>query len=235
MRKLTLLLSGLLLGWTLACGGGSSNPTSPAVPAKGLVYTDPTGNGWRLIKDSSSTATRIVLNLVGPAGLKSRGVGFNLQAPAGVRFGKFVTADPVTTGLPIKDSGVYYLLDPDPWGDGSVPPGLDPLEPKLLAGGVKKGNLLTVGIFQKARWEPAKDSGSALCQIALEFDPTANLSVGDKLDLSIPKSKYTPEDIGTLIPGTPGVSNYNRTPTEEMSTKSHLVDMPIAVGSLSAN
>ncbi len=225
MRKLGLLISGLLLSLTLACGGGNHGGAPPASPAKGLAYIDPTSTGWRLVKDASSTSTRLVLNLVGPAGLKTRGAGFNLQAPPTIRFGKFVTTDRVTTDLPIQDTGVYSLLNHDPRDLGGEPIPNDPLEPKLLAGGVKKGNLLTVGIFQKDRYQSAKESGRALCQIALEFDPTAALSAGDKLALAITKSGYLAEDIGEL-------TVY---PTVEKAEKGRLVVMPIAVGTLSAN
>jgi hypothetical protein len=227
MRKLGFLISGLLLSLALACGGGSTtSPTAPPErPATGLAYTNPTGAGWRLVKDPSSTPTRLVLNLVGPTGLLTRGVGFNLQAPATVRFGKFVTTDRVTTDLPIQDTGVYSLLNHDPRDLGNVPIPNDPLEPRLLAGGVKKGNLLTVGIFQKDRYQSAKESGRALCQIALEFDPAANLNAGDKLALAITKSGYLPEDIGELTVH----------PTPEKAQKGRLVAMPIALGVLSAN
>jgi hypothetical protein len=199
------------------------------VLAQGLVYTDPTDTGWRLVKDASSTETRVVLNLVGPTGLKTRGAGFNLKAPTTVHFGAFTKPDvPLNnTGWPINDTGVYELVntDPrDPWTGLSVPP--DPLEPLLLSGGVKKGNLLTVGIFQKDRRATAKESGVALCQIAIEFDPTAKLNAKDIIPLAIVKAKYIPEDIGHFNDGTT---------TYEMITKGHLVDMPIAVGALHAN
>jgi hypothetical protein len=226
MRKLGFLISGLLLSLTLACGGGNSGGTPAAAPAKGLAYSDPTGSGWRLVKDASSTSTRLVLNLVGPAGLKTRGAGFNLQAPGTIRFGHFVTTDRVSTGLPIRDTGVYSLLNHDPRDPlTEIPITNDPLEPRLLAGGVKKGNLLTVGIFQKDRYQSAKDSGSPLCQIALEFDPAAKLSAGDSLALAITKSGYLAEDIGELTVH----------PTPEKLQKGRLVTMPIALGSLSAN
>jgi len=231
MKKLTALIPGLLLGLVLACGGGSTTsptPTAGSAPAQGLAYTDPLGSGWRLVKDASSTRTRLVLNLVGPAGLKTRGVGFNLQAPSTVRFGVFTKPEmpAAYTGWPIHDTGVYELrnTDPrDPWTGEPLPP--DPLDPILLAGAVKKGNLLTVGIFQKDRRATAKESGVPLCQIALEFDATAKLSAKDALPLMIVKSKYIAEDIGA----------FSSTPTVEMVEKGHLVNMTIAVGALHAN
>jgi hypothetical protein len=222
MRKLGLLIPGLLFSLLLACGGGSTSPApTPATPAKGLTYTNPTGTGWRLVQDPSSTPTRLLLNLVGPSGLNTRGAGFNLKAPAGVRFGNFAE-----TTWPIKDLGVYELWNTNPYPyDGSVPVGSDPLEPRLLAGGVKAGNVLTVGIFQKDRRATAKDSGQPLCQIALEFDAAVSLSSGDALPLAITKSKHMAEDIGA----------FSMTPTMDMVRKANLVDMTIAVGTLHAN
>jgi len=166
MRPCLQLLSGLLLGLALACSGssdhGTATPATPAVPAaSGFTYTAPAGTGWRLVEDAASTPTRLLLDLVGPAGTLSRGVGFNLKAATGVRFGTFGTA-----GSPVSDAGVYELLSADP---------TYLYEPSLLGGGVKPGNLLTVGIFQKDRRFGAKDSGTALCQIALVFDAAAGL------------------------------------------------------------
>jgi hypothetical protein len=229
MRRLTPPLAVLLLGLTLAACGESTvtpeppqqltpppppPPPPPAAQATGLTYTDPEGTGWRLVKDASSTSTRLVLNLVGPAGLMTRGAGFNLQAPASVRFGKFTE-----TNFPVKDGGTYELKNVAPTGPQQE------LEPVLLAGGVKRGNLLTVGIFQKDRRATAKDSGATLLQIAVEFDAAAGLHVGDALPLTITKSKHLPEDLGV----------FSGTPTYEMITKSKLVDMSIALGALRAN
>jgi len=213
IRTLSLLSPALALLLGLACGGGSHSaapaPAPAPNPAQGLSYTNPTGTGWRLVKDPSSTATKIVLNLVGPAGLKTRGVGFNLQAPAGVTFAAF------SDGLPIHDTGVYQLQTL-----GST----DPSEPLAITGGVKKGNLLSVGIYQKDRDQPAQDSGVALCQIALQFDAAAGLKAGTSLTLSIPKAKAIPEDIGAI--------------TDDLWTldqKMRMANLSIAVGTLTAN
>lgn len=222
MRNLLLPISSLLLGLAMACGGGSGGSNAvPAAPAKSLSYTDPAGSGWRLVKDASSTPTRLVLNLVGPSGLMTRGAGFNLVAPVGIHFGTFPSANPVpdlgVTDFPIRDTGVYELKNTDNTGD--------PLEPVLLAGGVKTGNLLTVGIFQKDRRASAKDSGVPLCQIALELDPSGHLSAGSNLALSVVKAKYIAEDIGA----------FSITPTAEMVAKAKPVNFTLAVGQLHTN
>jgi hypothetical protein len=199
-RHLSLLLSSIL---SLGCGSGTSGPTA----ATGLDYADPVGTGWRLVKDSSSTSSRLVLNLVGPAGLLTRGVGFNLQAPATVKFGLFPNR------LPINDMGVYQLLS-------NVG---DPYEPVALIGGVKPGNLLSVGVFQKGREKAAKDSGAPLCQIALQLDAAARLSAGDQIALVIPKAKSVPQDIGSETDG-----------PRTLSGKVRMTDIAIALGTLSA-
>ncbi|HJW71364.1 MAG TPA: hypothetical protein VJ486_00795 [Geothrix sp.] len=211
-RALSLLAPGLALALALACGGSSNTsappPAPPPAPAHTLTYSDPSGTGWRLVKDASSTTTRLVLNLVGPAGTKTRGVGFNLQAPGSVSFGKF------GNGLPINDTGVYQLMTA-----GST----DVSEPVAMTGGVKKGNVLSVGIYQKDRDQAAQDSGAALLQVAILFNPAANLSTGTPLALSIPKAKAIPEDIGAI--------------TDDLWTldqKMRMTDINIAVGTLAA-
>ena len=194
---LTLVLAGLSLATVTGCGSDTPPPVTlppdpvqpppppppppPAPLATSLGYTDPADtSGWRLVKDPSSTTTRLVLNLVGPSGVKTRGVGFNLQGVSGVKFGVF------DNGLPLQSTGVYQL--------SSVANVAN--EPVALMGGLKKGNLLTVGLYQKDRGHSAKDSDVALVQVAVELDAAAQLRVGQTLTLSVPKAAYVPEDIG---------------------------------------
>jgi hypothetical protein len=213
-RNLSLLLFAAALALGLACGGGSSTPAPTATAASTrsatmLSYKDPAGSGWRLVKDESSTATLLVLNLIGPGGLKTRGVGFNLQAPTGVKFVTF------GNGLPINDLGVYQL---------HMAGSADPSEPLAITGGVKKGNLLSVGIYQKDRDQAAQDSGAALCQIALQLDPAGKVPLYSTVALTIPKAKVIPEDIGAV--------------TDDLWTldkKMRMTDITIAVGTLTAN
>ena len=213
MRTLfSLIGAGLLLGLGLGCGGGAAATTTAAPPAAatGFTYTDPTGTGWRLVRNPASTRTRLVLDLVGPSGLMTRGAAFNLRAPQGIRFGRF--AD----GLGVEDAGVYELLNQDTTGD--------PLEPVLKGAGVKAGNVLTVGLFQKDRRLSAKDSGGPLFRVALEFDATAKVNAGGVLPLTALKARYIAEDIGA----------FSVNPTVEMAAKAHTQDFSLAVGTLRA-
>lgn len=206
ISKIAIL--GLLLTGFIACGGGSD----PAAPlAKGLAYTNPTGTGWRLVKDSSSTSTHLVLNLLGPATSKSRGVGFNLEGEGAVKFSKF------SNGLYVQDGGTYELFNLDAAVPGS------PDDSALLNGGVK-GTLLSVGIFQKDRRLTAKDHGGPLLRIAMDFDPatTGLLNTGTPLSFQIKKAKIIPEDIG----------DYND--WASVKAKSKMEDITIAIGTLKA-
>ncbi len=213
MRKntLALALAGFVLPLFLACGGGSGShaaTSSPATPAQSLAYSAPSGTGWALVKDASSTSSRLVLNVVGPAGLKTRGVGFNIHAPQGLMFDTFAN------GLPIADTGVYELQSATP----------NPGDPVALTGALKPGNILTVGIYQKRLEKPSKDSGAALCQIALKLDPAANVMSGQAFTLTVLKAKVIPDDIGATTD-----SLY------VMSQKLRMQNITLAVGSVSAN
>jgi hypothetical protein len=207
MTRHASLLAVFLTLVLAACSG--SDPK-----ASTLEYQDPSGGGWRLVRAEGSTPSRLLLDLVGPAGLKSRGAGFNLQAPGAVRFRAFDE-----TGFPVRDRGAWELLNSTPEGGAN-----DPLEPKLLAGGVKAGNLLTVGVFQKDRRQTAKESGQSLLQIALEVDPSSGVASGTSLALQITKARFMAEDVGA----------FSINPTYEQAAKAHLVDMPVAVGTLTA-
>ncbi|HLO66856.1 MAG TPA: hypothetical protein VK188_07540 [Holophaga sp.] len=220
MRKhITACLSALILALAVACGGGNTTeaPAPPPVAAKGLAYTDPAGSGWRLVKDASSTSTRLVLNLVGPVGVRSRGVGFNLQAGAKVAFGGFAN------GWHVRDTGVFQLLN---YHRSELFPPEDP-EPVFLAAGVRPGNVLTVGVFQKDRLIDAKVVTQPLLQVAVEFDAAKGLAAGDTVPLTVLKARMIPEDLGAMAQD----GTYNEA---EILAKGKVVDIPLAVGTLKA-
>jgi hypothetical protein len=202
------LVSAVLAALAVAgCSGSNGNST-----ASQLTYVNPTSadaGAWQLVKDSSSTGTELVLALVGPPGVKTRGVGFNLQGDSNVHFMAF------DGGVPAEDTGVYQLNSAV--RDPTLP--LDITEPTFMAAGVKPGNLLTVGIFQKDRTVPAADSSVPVVRIKL------GLAAGAKpgsLGLKVVKAKVLPDDIGGT---TNGVS---------ILEKSHLIPAEVSVGTLEA-
>lgn len=208
-RLLALAVTALAVA---GCSGGGN--------VSQLSYTDPTpvAPGWRLVKNPSSTPTRLVLDLIGPGG-RSRGVGFNLKADPRVRF------VPLDDGMPVHDTGVFELRSLLP--DTDVPADLG--EPVYLAAGVMPGNVLTVGIFQKDRGVSAKTTNVPLLSVALELAPGAQPG---PLALSVVKARSIPEDIGGAVSG--GFDPQAVLPPSVIS-KSHLQPIEIAVGNLQVN
>lgn len=164
-------------------GGGGSTTTPTTTIATSVAYTNPTGPGWRLEKDASSTSTRLVLNLVGPAGTTARGVAMTLQAGSKLDYGKF------SDDRYIKDLGIFDLT----YASSSEVP--------LLAGGVKNGQLM-LGIFQKGSLKPAKDCGSPLFQFALDLQ--SGVTTGT-VSLTVSKAQYLPAGLGAMVDVTPAV------------------------------
>jgi len=199
MRAPSLALAALLLA---AC------PEYQSAGASRLVYTDPPASaGWRLVRDPASTPDRLVLGLAGPAGTLTRGVGLNVRAAEGLRFGTF------ESGAPVEDAGVYELRS---LADGAA-------EPLAVAGGVKDGHLLSAGVFQKDRRRSAKDSGATLLRIAVELDPAAPPRRGTRLGLDVERAGAIPADIGAAAD-----------PVHLLVKKLVLTDLDVAVGKLEA-
>jgi hypothetical protein len=151
--------------------------TVPA--AEGLAYADPTGTGWRLVKNSAeSTANHLVLDLVGPSGQAGRGVDLTLSADATrASWAKVSAADAehVTNRA---------------FAIGTTP--------RLLKGTVSEDKLL-VGVFQKGSATPATEYSSALVSVALELKPSPSLPSGALLPLALVKA-HALSDSGTLSP-----------------------------------
>ena len=180
-----------VLGLLFACGSNSTRPATPPPAATGIEYADPSPHGdWRLMRDISSTPTRLVLNLVGPDGEKGRGVGFNLRADGRVQFAKFAN------GTYINDLGIFKLTNKH--GARSVFDGSYVTnDVGTIVGGVKEGGrMLSVGAFQKDRRWPAQALDQPLYQIAITFDPGQKLARGTAIPLTFVRARSIPENIG---------------------------------------
>jgi hypothetical protein len=218
-----LALSAAVLGLLAACGGHSTpRAATPAPVATGLDYVDPDPSAdWRLVRDPSSTVTRVVLNLVGPSGMKGRGVAFNLRSDGTVKFAKFAN------GSYINDLGVFRLTNK--YGAISVMTGAFATnDVGTIVGGVKEGGrVLTVGAFQKDRRWPAQALDQPLYQIAIAFDSAQALPQGTPIPLAFVKARSIPEDIGDN-PEDPGAS------VASWAYQYRIDDVKVAVGKLVA-
>jgi hypothetical protein len=212
--RISVALAILILASACSSGGSGSGSAPPAAPSA-LSYQDPTGDGWKLVRDYSSTSTRLVLNLVGPSGLKARGVGFNLQKGPGLVFGTFAG------GAYANDTGVFQLKGTNANFEPYAGTDADPV--LFASAPLASGKVLSTGIFQKDRSYPAKDLTQPLVQVVLEVAPpgTSNGSVFP-YSLQVIKARMIPDDIGGM--------DFQLTPT--VIAKAKLVDIDIAVGTV---
>jgi hypothetical protein len=162
-----------------------------------------------------------VLNLVGPANKKGRGVGFNLRSDGTVKFAKFAG------GTYINDLGIFQLTNKD--GALSIVDGTAVTnDVGAIVGGVKEGGrVLSVGAFQKDRRWPAQDLGQPLYQVAIEFDAGQGLVSGASIPLQFVRARSIPEDIGD----NPDDSNAN---PATWVYKYQIDEIQVAVGKLTA-
>lgn len=229
----TKLLTTLALFAALSgCGGGDSTPAkAPPAPAPApvptatpttLAYADPTSSGWRLVKDAASTPTRLVLDLVGPAGTATRGVGFNLRRGMGLAFGKF------DNGGYAHDTGVFQLKGTNSNFESYAGTDADPV--LFVSAPLKSGDVLSTGIFQKDRTNAPKDSAAPLVQVVVTLadftktDPAAVNASTDPYGLHVVKARIIPADIGGM----------NFVLTTDVIKKAKMVDVAVDTGTITA-
>ena len=226
-----LLTTLALLASLAACGGGNETPAAspPATPAAptvaaptSLSYTDPTSSGWRLVKDSSSTPTRLVLDLVGPAGTQTRGVGFNLKRGMGLAFATF------TNGGYAFDTGVFQLKGTNANFESYAGTAADPV--LFVSAPLKSGDVLSTGIFQKDRTNAPKDASAPLVQVAVTLADFAKVDLAkvngsaDPYGVHVVKARIIPADIGGM----------NFTLSTDTLKKARLVDVAVDTGVITA-
>ncbi len=229
----TKLLTSLFVATLLAgCGGGDSTPTNapaappapppPIVKPTTLSYADPTSSGWRLVKDASSTPTRLVLDLVGPAGTQTRGVGFNLKRGMGLAFTTF------PNGGYALDTGVFQLKGTNTNFEAYAGTDADPV--LFASAPLKSGDVLSTGIFQKDRTNSPKDSAAPLVQVAVTLADFAKVTVDtvnastDPYGLHVVKARIVPADIGGM----------NFVLTTDVIKKAKMIDVAVDVGVITA-
>jgi len=170
-------LPGLLL--VLACGGGgggSGGGGTQAQPAKSvadtLTYADPASGDYRLLRNPSrSTASHLVLDLVGPSGSVS-GVGFYLTTDPGK-----VLWSPVEAGDPEKVRSSCFINT-------------------ILKSRVD-GGVLQAGVYQQGTTAPVvAGSTTVLASVALDLKGGIPLSSTATITLSPGKAilLHAPED-----------------------------------------
>ncbi|NNC04442.1 hypothetical protein HJC10_16520 [Corallococcus exiguus] len=139
------------------------------VPVAGTVkYVDPTGTGWRLVRNATlSSGNTLVLDLVGPTGLSGRGADLTLGL------------DAATAAWSTVD-GTEYVANAG-YDLGAAP--------QLLKSGVK-GSTLSVGVYQKGA--PAHAYNGALLSVALTVKATAEMPAGTAVPLTVLKAHALP-------------------------------------------
>jgi hypothetical protein len=149
-----------LLSLLAACGGGGGGSTSTPT-ATSLSYTDPSSGGYRLVRDASSTATHLVLDLVGPDSTSLSGIGFHL------------TVDPAKATWGTVGSG---------WVSTSV--FTNPVVKAQVQGGA-----LQAGVYQLGSTSPVTaTSSAALGTVALDLNSAAKPPAGSAVALTAGKA-----------------------------------------------
>ncbi|WP_243294749.1 hypothetical protein [Geothrix mesophila] len=165
MIPMTTLLSGsaaLALMALLACGGGGGGSSAPTT-ATSLAYTDPTTGTYLLKKNAAlSTATHLVLDLVGPASTTGTGVTATFTADATrVAWANVAAGDPANTFV---QNGTAFNLG---------------ASPQILKGKAS-GGTLQVTVAQKGLASPAS-LNAPLLRVALDLrasQPPGAVSLG---------------------------------------------------------
>lgn len=171
------LLVALALGTLMACSGKHSAPQAPT-----LTYSNPSSDGFCLVKQTTSTPERLVLGLQGPNGTAIRGA---LVSPTvdGTR----VSWAPFEGTSYVQEGGALDM------GSGI----------KLLRGQVS-GNTLEAAAFQKGTTSAATLGANPILRIALTLKQGATrgpviLAAGSAQILDAQGNTQTvPVAVGTL-------------------------------------
>jgi hypothetical protein len=177
--NLFLTLTGALLSLAglLSCGGGGGGGAAPP-PGLALVYVNPPATGYRFVRDTQfSTATHLVLDLVGPAGDRGRGVAFALDLGSG----------PGSVGWAFVAPGDTQYVENILFNLGTGIP--------LVKTAIQGQTTLLADVFQKG---PGNDLSLAapICRVAL--DGQAPLTASASIPISVVQCRLLPPTGNTL-------------------------------------
>ena len=147
----------------LACSGGSGGGSpSSSDTTLGLTYTNPVSGQYQLVRDSASTRTHLVLDLVGSAPITLSGIGFHLTADTTEVTWSTVGSNRVSSSLFTS-----------------------PLVKTQVA-----GDAFQAGVYQLGS-TPAitVTAGEVLASIALDLKDGLNLPAGTVINLAAPAGK----------------------------------------------
>ena len=163
-----------------------------------------------------------MLDLVGPSGTQTRGVGFNLKKGMGLAFSKF------PSGAYAIDTHVFQLMGTNTNFESFAGTAADPV--LFVSAPLKSGDVLSTGIFQKDRTNVPKDSAAPLVQVAVTLGDFSKLDLAtvnastDPYGLHVVKARIVPADIGGL--------DFNL--TADVIAKAKMLDIAIDTGTLTA-
>lgn len=171
MKTLTTLSALLTLGLLVSCGGGGGGSTPPPTPATGLSYTDPASGNFKLVKNTGlSTASHLVLDLVGPAAANGNGFALFLSVDSSkATWSKVASAD-----VDYAQNGTVFTL-----GTGTT-----------IFKAKVTGNDLQVGLSEKGN-ATGKALNGTLCRVALNLNTAAGLQPGAAISLTADATKNT--------------------------------------------
>lgn len=157
-----------------SCGGGGG-PTGGGdglgPSARGLVYTDPGSTGWCLVRNISSTPSKVILDLVSPQGTSGLGAGFILVADSRVQWTK------------VDSNDADFLHNR----------AFDLTAQPAMAKGLSRDGELQVGVFQNRLDRPVVYQGPLL-SVSLCLTPGAAPQSEIVLPIRVRKAKHVKTD-----------------------------------------
>jgi hypothetical protein len=178
IRLTTSTLAAIGLSSLLSCGGGGGGSSTPPQPNKTiadtLVYTDPSTGNYKLVRDSSSTSSKLVMNVTGPSGVTGHGLALILNISG-------------TTASWATVSGSAYVQN-GPFNLGSGP--------QIQVGKMGANGQLQIALFQKQNSASAVSLNQNLAKISLALGN--NVPVNTPITVSLSKGNVLLAD-GSLV------------------------------------